>query len=128
MSDEYYTQTIDGLEPGMILYNITAHYWAVIVYDENKSKDLRIGVKPFIKNTGGPWWGAEDACLNKYSFKNVWKIAGDAGIPEVPKEYKYEPPNNQGRRFCFWHSKIRTTSLYVKELNITFNYCPECKR
>ena len=46
MSDEYH-KVIFGIEPGMILYNYNARYWAKIIYNEenifilgkNKSED-----------------------------------------------------------------------------------------
>ena len=133
-------ENISGLEPGlksgMVLYHINRGVWAEILYDKSRSKGYRIGVKWLDPSTssGGPFWNIINAGLDKARFRNVWKIACEEDCPPVPEKYEhklgkgYEPPNNQGRVFCFWHKKIRTISLYAKEIHTTFHYCPKCKR
>ncbi len=72
--------------------------------------------------------GVAHACLNRKNFSRTWNIAGSAFTPEVPEEFNYIPPNNQERACCFWHPNISTVSLYVKEIDAKFIYCPKCKR
>ncbi len=113
-----------GLEIGMLIsYD---NEWAKIIQEGDQ-----IGIKwcfsdvrqdKIIMGVGG-------AALSKERFHELWKIAGAGNCPKVPEELSdYIPPNNQGRKFCFWHKYTETKEMYVKEIDRTFNYCPICQR
>jgi hypothetical protein len=109
-------EIMPGLEVGMLLYHIDR--WAKVICEDGvfgiqwcNSNEKIIGVK--------------NSYIHSANF--AWKIAGSDGCPQVPEEYKYEPPNNQGRFFCFWCDK-KVKIKYVKKFNVVFHYCPECKR
>jgi hypothetical protein len=109
------------LEVGTLLYNIYNGNWAKII-----KKNGTFGIKWCDKNSSV--YGIYEAGLDKKSFNDVWYTAGSKRCPKVPKGFNYEPPSNQGREFCFWHSDIKTKTKYVKTLDLSFNYCPKCKR
>jgi hypothetical protein len=108
---------LPGLEVGHLLYH--NGNWAKIICEHGK-----FGVR-WCRN-GNKLMGLYHACLTKTTF--VWRLAGSPSCPKVPKRLKYEPPNNQGRKFCFWHPKIAIKSKHIKKFGIAFHYCPECKR
>lgn len=118
-----------GLTPGIYLYNPSHRKWAVIVYDKTRREGRRVGVQWINGHSKGRcYWGIYDSALSMNRFRDVWRIAGSSTAPKVPEDLKYEPPNNQGRTHCFWHPETKTKEQMIKELGVSFTYCPNCKR
>jgi hypothetical protein len=123
-NDDY----IPGVAPGLLLYHIDRGDWAYVVFDKYKLPNRKIGVQWECAPSVSPFWGAARSCLNRNKFHRIWMIAGSKHCPKVPEKYNYEPPNNQGREFCFWHPEVKTKVRHIESLDAAFNYCPECKR
>jgi hypothetical protein len=110
-----------GLEPGLLLYRTYSDSWAKIIYENNE-----FGVQWLHNNL--ITFGIKTLGLDVFDFYSEWRIAGAGNCPSVPGKYNYEPPSNQGRKYCFWHPNIKTKTKHIKSLGAVFIYCSKCKR